>query len=102
VILSTLDELQRRCVLHVAVSGHNDRTIVQLLRFATERVSDPKMTTTCLTVLDRIFEIYAPAASESEYFHRELLRSHHVLEELSADIEHIRASTAVMELLCAN
>ena len=99
VIVSTLDELQRRCALHVAVSGHNDRTIVQLLRFATAKVCDPALAATCVAALDRVFEIYAPAAAESEYFHRELLRCHHVLEELSADVEHIRVSAAILELL---
>jgi U3 small nucleolar RNA-associated protein 15 len=99
VIVTTLDELQRRCALHVAVSGHNDRTIVQLLRFVSGRVADPKLTNSCLTVMNRVLEIYAPVAAESEHFLRELLRCHHAMEELSADVEHIRASAAIMELL---
>ncbi len=99
VVITTLDELQRRCALHVAISGHNDRTIVQLLRFAVDHVSDPRLTGTCLTVMNRIFEVYAPAAAESEHFLKELLKAHHMLEEMSADVEHIRASTAILELL---
>ena len=118
VLVTTLDELQRRCALHVAISGHTDRTIVQLLRFASDHVSDPKLTATCITVMDRIFEIYGSSFSSnsvdddgggrnknggtgsSEYFFKELLKCHRVLEEMAADIEFIRSSCAMMELIC--
>jgi U3 small nucleolar RNA-associated protein 15 len=102
VITSTLEELQRRCVLHVALSGHNDRAITQVLRFAVQHIDDPELHRICAATLDVVFEIYGPAASQSPFFHRELLRAHKRLGDSVARLEPIRQSLGMLEMALDN
>jgi U3 small nucleolar RNA-associated protein 15 len=99
VLAATLDELARRCALHVALANHDDRTILQLLKYALEYVDEPEQTESCLLVLDRILEIYAPAAARAPFFHKQLLRAHHRLAEMARMVEDIAAAASVMELV---
>jgi len=99
VILSTLEELLRRGALHVALSGHTDRTIVQLLRFAVERLDVPSLTDMLLTVLDLILNIYGEAASSSVFFHRELIIAHKRVGDALKSLRSMESTVGVMELI---
>lgn len=99
VILSTLEELQRRGALHVAMSGHTDRTIVQLLRFVVERLDVPQFTDLLIAVLDLIFNIYGEAAGRSVFFHRELMIAHKRLGEALRSLRAMEQTIGVMELI---
>lgn len=99
VIMSTLEELQRRCALRVALSGHNDRTMVQLLRFVSQQADNPSCSTTCLVTLDAIFEIYGIVAGKSPFFHRELMLAYARVGESVMAMQDIEASLGVMEMI---
>ena len=102
VVLSTLEELQRRGALHVAMSGHNDRTVAQILRFATKHIDWPQFTDLMLTTLDLIFEIYASAATQSEFFLGELRRAQKRVAEVLTQLSELEHCAAVMELIVRN
>ena len=99
VIVTTLEELQRRGALHVALSGHHDRGIVQLLRFAVERVDIPTLTDLMLTVIDTIIEIYSVAAANSPFFHRELLIAQRRIGEALINLRSMESTIGLMELI---
>jgi U3 small nucleolar RNA-associated protein 15 len=99
VIISTLEELQRRGALHVALSGHTDRTIVQLLRFVTERLENPQLTNLLLATLDFVFDIYAEVAGKSAFFHRELLLAHRRLGETLRALRSMENTIGIMEMI---
>lgn len=99
VIVSTLEELNRRSALHVALSGHNDRAIVQLLRFAVQHADMPDFHRICRATLDMIFEIYGPVSTSSPFFHRELRRAHKRLGDLSAKMEPLSQSVGMLQLV---
>ena len=98
VIASTLEELQRRCALHIAVSGQNDRAVVQLLRYAVAHIDSPALHRISATVVDLIFSIYGQAATKSAFFHRELLRAHKRLGSLVATLGPLSESTGLLEM----
>ena len=100
VILSTLEELQRRCALHVAVSGHNDRTIAQLLRFATDYIDNPRYADMMLAVVDVVCEIYAVVAKESPYFYRQLQHAQRKIAQSLSAVGMMAKSVGLMELIC--
>lgn len=99
VIISTLEELQRRGALHVALSGHTDRTIVQLLRFVTERMENPQLTNLLVATLDLIFDIYAEVAGTSAFFHHELLLAHRRLGETLRALRSMENTIGLMEMI---
>jgi U3 small nucleolar RNA-associated protein 15 len=99
VIVTTLEEMQRRSVLRVALSGHNDRTIVQIMRFAVQHLDVPQVGAVCLATLDVIFEIYGAVAAKSAFFHRELLRAHKRVGEILGRLEHISQCVGMLELV---
>jgi U3 small nucleolar RNA-associated protein 15 len=99
VIATTLEDLQRRCVLHVALSGHNDRAIAQVLRFVVQHLDDPDLHRICIATLDLIFEIYGAAASKSPFFHRELLRAHKRIGDMNSRLESLQQCVGTLELV---
>ena len=99
VVINCLEELLRRSALHVALSGHNDRSIVQLLRVAMQHIDVPQLTNVCMTTIDFIIAIYGPMAVKSEFFHKELLRAHTRLGEISRCLDNIQRCAAQLELI---
>jgi U3 small nucleolar RNA-associated protein 15 len=99
VILSTLEEIHKRGAMHVAVNGHNDRTVVQLLRFVVDRIDIPQLTELLFVVLDVILEIYGPSAASSKFFHRELSRAKQRLGESLSSLRVMEEAIGIMELI---
>ncbi|CAD2219100.1 U3 small nucleolar RNA-associated protein 15 [Angomonas deanei] len=99
VLMSTIEELLRRGTLHVALSNQNDRSIVQIVRFATLHVDKPQFTDTMMAVFDVITNIYGPVVSTSSFLHRELLIAQRKIAESIAVLNQMERSMGIMELL---
>lgn len=97
VILTTLEEIQRRCALHVALSGHNDRAIVHVVRFCVQHIDNPDMSRICIATLDTVFAIYGEAASKSPFFHRELLRAHKRIGDALQRLDGMQRAVGMLE-----
>lgn len=101
-IWTTVDELQRRCVMRVALSGQHDRTIAQVLRFIVHFIDNPLFSSQCITLLNIVVDIYGPIAPRSEFFHRELMRVYRRLGELVSCLETTRRTGVIVDHILAS
>lgn len=99
VLVSTFEELVRRGAVHVALNNQNDRTVVRVLRFATEYVDKPQFTDTMLVVFETIFEIYGAHVGRSVFFHREMLNAQKKIGASLAVMQRMERTMGVMEMI---
>ena len=99
VLVSTFEELVRRGALHVALNNQNDRTVVRVLRFATEYVDKPQFTDTMLIVFETIFEIYSAYVGKSVFLHREVLTAQKKIGASLAVIQRMERTMGIMDLI---
>jgi U3 small nucleolar RNA-associated protein 15 len=99
VLVSTFEELVRRGALHVALNNQNDRTVVRVLRFATEYVDKPQFTDTMLVVFETIFEIYSAYVGKSVFFHREMLNAQKKIGASLAVMQRMERTIGIMDLI---
>lgn len=99
VLVSTFEELVRRGALHVALNNQNDRTVVRVLRFATEYVDKPQFTDTMLVVFETIFEIYSASVGKSVFFHREMLKAQKRVGASLAVMQRMERTMGIMDLI---
>jgi U3 small nucleolar RNA-associated protein 15 len=99
VVLSTVQELQRRGCLRTGLSNQIDRAVVQLLRFASKMTGVPAHNGLGILLIDLILEIYGPKVSQSPYLHAELLKAHRRIGTILGALDTINSSAAVMEVI---
>eukprot|EP00164_Ancoracysta_twista_P014666 GFYU01023986.1.p1 GENE.GFYU01023986.1~~GFYU01023986.1.p1 ORF type:complete len:132 (-),score=8.71 GFYU01023986.1:24-419(-) len=99
VVLSTVQELQRRGCLRTGLANQIDRAIVQLLRFASKMTGVPAHNGLGILLIDLILEIYGPKVSQSPYLHAELLKAHRRIATILGALDTINSSAAVMEVI---
>ncbi|KAG5478592.1 hypothetical protein LSCM1_05994 [Leishmania martiniquensis] len=99
VLVSTFEELVRRGALHVALNNQNDRTVVRVLRFATQYVEKPQFTDTMLVVFETIFDIYSACAGKSAFFHREVLSAQKKIGAYLAVMQRMERTMGIMEMI---
>lgn len=99
VVVSTLEELIRRGTLHVALSNQNDRTVVWILRFATDYVDKPQFTNAMLDVFEVILDIYGTSVGQSSFLHREMLTAQKRIGATLAVLRRMESAMSVMEMI---
>ncbi|KPI85499.1 putative beta propeller protein [Leptomonas seymouri] len=99
VVVSTFEELVRRGALHVALNNQNDRTVVRVLRFATEYLDKPQFTDTMFVVFETVFEIYSAYVGKSEFFHREVLNAQKKIGASLAVMQRMERTMGIMDLI---
>lgn len=99
VILSTVEELQRRGCLRTGLANQIDRAVVRLLRFATKMTGIPSHNGLGILLIDLVLEIYGPNISQNPYLHGELLKAHKRVGAILGALDTITASAAVMEVI---
>ncbi|KAG5478786.1 hypothetical protein CUR178_05364 [Leishmania enriettii] len=99
VLVSTFEELVRRGAVHVALNNQNDRTVVRILRFATQYVEKPQFTDTMLVVFETIFDIYSACVGKSAFFHREILNAQKKIGTYLAVMQRMERTMGIMEMI---
>lgn len=99
VIMSTIEELIRRGVLHVALSNQNDRSIAQVIRFAIAHIDIPQFSSTLFSVLEDIFEIYGTSVGNSVFLHRELIIARKRLGQAMETLTRMEKLQGIMEFI---
>ena len=99
IIVTLIEELMKRGTLTIAINGHNDKTIVKLLRWAYKHADHPELTIMCVTVIDTILQIYSPMASQSAILHEELLKAFKFIGEGLNGLETIQQSLSLLNLM---
>lgn len=99
VVVSALEELIRRGALHVAMNNQNDRTVVWILRFATDYLDKPQFTDAMLEVFEVIFEIYSTCVGQSAFLHREMLIAQKKISATLATLQRMEKTMSVMEMI---
>ncbi|KAG5504319.1 hypothetical protein JKF63_04764 [Porcisia hertigi] len=99
VLVSTFEELIRRGALHIALNNQNDRTVVRVLRFATQYVEMPQFTDTMHVVFETVLDIYSAAVGKSAFFHREILRVQKRIGASLAVMQRMERTIGIMEMI---